>query len=143
MNSLFSGNFPDKFCDSILTGQNIISLISETGKSSHTVTSKVFVFGSRNQLSTVYFKNSHKPVNNWMLCTKRFKYYVLSTLNYVVNTRLRFRRLSTNLVCALKIWPWWIVYLYWTFITPAVKGLSESFFLFQTFYSSRIIWSVG
>lgn len=103
MHDLFSGNFPDNLCDSTLTGLNIISLISENDKSSHTVTSKVFVFGSRNQLSTVYFKNSHEPVNDRMLCTKRFKYYVLSTLNYVVNTRLRVRRPSTNLVYALKI----------------------------------------
>lgn len=66
MDDLFLDGFPDKLCDFILTGLNIVSLFSENDKSLCTVTSKVVLgFGSRNQLSTVYFKNSHnKPVND-------------------------------------------------------------------------------
>lgn len=57
MHDLFSDSFPDKLSDYILTEVNIIPLISENDKSLSTVTSKVLGFGSRNQLSTVYFKN--------------------------------------------------------------------------------------
>ena len=65
MHDLFSDDFPDKLCDYILTGLSIISLIAESDKSLGIVTSKVLGFGSRNQLSTVYFKNSNnKSVNH-------------------------------------------------------------------------------
>lgn len=64
MRNLFSDGFPDKGCDLTLMGLSIITLISENDKSLGTMTSKVLGFGSRNQLSTVYFKNSHnKPAN--------------------------------------------------------------------------------
>lgn len=95
MHDLLSDGFPDKLCDFTLTGLNIISLISENDKSLPTMASKVLGFGSRNQLSTVYFRNSlNKPVT---------EYCVLSTLNHAVDTRLRLRRPSPNPICVLKI----------------------------------------